>query len=77
MKDSTDIVIHVNEKMDSQRRERFSNNVRDLYGVVSADIKDIRPHLMIVAFNRGKTKAVEVINGIKKSGVEAQLVSWL
>ena len=77
MKDSTDIVIHVNEKMDSQRRERFSNNVRDLYGVVSADIKDSRPHLMIVAFNRGKTKAVEVINGIKKSGVEAQLVSWL
>ena len=77
MKDSTNIVIHVNETMDSQRRERFSNNVRDIYGVVAADIKDSRPHLMIVAFSRGKTKAIEVISGIRKSGIEAQLISWL
>lgn len=73
----SDIVIHINEKMDSQHRFQFSNKVSKLDGVVSAVLQKKCPQLMIVAFNPLKTKAFEVINGIRKTGMQAQIVSWL
>ena len=77
MKNSTDIVIHVDEEMDSQRRDKFSNTVQELHGVLSASIQDSRPHLMMVAYNPEKTKALEVVTGIRNTGLHAQLISWL
>ena len=73
----SDIIIHINEKMDSQHRSQLSNKVSKLDGVVSAVLQNKCPQLMIVAFNPLKTKAVEVINGIRKTGMQAQIVSWL
>ena len=74
---SSNIVIHVNENMDNQRREIFSSDVLQLTGVVSAEIQDNLPHLMIVGFNHSKTKALDILSGIRKSGSHAQLISWL
>ncbi len=74
---SSNIVIHVNENMDNQRRETFSNDVLQLTGVVSAEIKDNLPHLLIVGFNHSKTKALDILSGIRESGSQAQLISWL
>ncbi len=77
MKDSTDIVIHINEKMDSQNLDTYSNRVKDISGVVSVSLKNPRPHLMIVAFDPGQTKAQKVLKGVNRTGVNAQLVGWL
>ena len=74
---SNNIVIHVNEKMDSQRREAFSKTVQQLTGVISVKIQDSRPHLLIVGFNHSKTKALDILSGIRTSGSQAQLISWL
>lgn len=77
MKDSADIVIHINEELDSQHRVNFSSKVQRIQGVQSALLRDTRPHLMIVAYNPEKTKAREVLNNVRKTGMQAQLVGWL
>ncbi len=77
MRSSTDIVIHINEKLDNDHRERFSSEVCQVSGVLSANLPDNRPHLMIVAYNPVETKSVDVLSGVRDKGVHAQLVGWL
>ncbi len=74
---SSNIVIHINESLDSQHRLNLSNQVQKITGVESASLQDARPHLMIVGFNRSETKACDVLNGVRKAGMHAQLVAWL
>lgn len=77
MKNEADVVIHINEELDSTYREKLSNDVSDFEGVISADLKDKRPHLMIVAYNPGITKSLNILAGVKDAGMHAQLVGWL
>jgi len=77
MKGSTDIVIHINETLDNNQRSTFSKKVKNIDGVKSASLQDARPHLMLVAYNPGKTKALHVLEGVNKTGVNAQIVGWL
>ncbi len=77
MKDSTDIVIHINETLDNNQRSTFSNKVKNIDGVKSASLQDARPHLMLVAYNPDETKALQILEGVNESGVSAQIVGWL
>lgn len=77
MKNSTDVVIHINEKLDSQRRTKFSDTVQQITGVVSASLQEARPHLMIVGYNSNETRAQNILNDVRKTGMQAQLVGWL
>jgi len=77
MRDSTDVVIHINEELDVNHRERFSSDVCQLNGVLSADLQDNRPHLMIVAYNPVETRSYDVLSSVRDQGVHAQLVGWL
>ncbi len=77
MRGSTDVVIHINEELDASHRESFSSKVCRVNGVISADLQENRPHLMIVAYNPVETKSYEVLSGVEKQGVHAQLVGWL
>jgi len=77
MTSKTDVVIHINEELDKTYREKLSDDVCDLTGVISADVKDKRPHLMIVAYNPLMTKSLNVLAGVRNSGMHAQLVGWL
>ena len=77
MKDSTDIVIHINEKLDDHYRERFSSDVSRCEGIISVNLQDHRPHLMIVAYNPVETGSFDVLSNVRSQGVHAQLVGWL
>jgi len=77
MKNSTDIVIHINEKLDIQNRSDFSNTIKQITGVVSVSLQKARPHLMIVAYNDSETKAQTILSDVRKTGMQAQLVGWL
>jgi len=77
MKNSTDVVIHINEKLDNQRRTKFSDTVQQMKGVVSASLQESRPQLMIVAYNSSETKAQSILSNVRKTGMQAQLVGWL
>ena len=77
MKTSTDIVIHINENLDSNHRVSLSEKVQNITGVISASLQDARPHLMIVGYNPNKTKAYDVLSSVRNTGMHAQLVAWL
>lgn len=77
MKDSTDVVVHINEELDRENRDSLTKKISKLEGVVSADLADKRPHLMIVGYDPGKTRSLEVLTGVKETGVHAQLIGWL
>jgi len=77
MKQSTDIVIHINEDLDNPHRETFTNEVQQIPGVVSVSLQDTLPHLMVVAYNAAETRAQEVVKSVRNTGSEAQLVGWL
>jgi len=74
---SNNIVIHINQVMDQANREKFKGLVRRMQGVVSAKIEDSRPHFLIVAYNLDETKPIDVVQSVRKTGVQAQLVAWL
>ena len=77
MKYSTDIVIHINDDLDTEHRNDLSTKVKTIRGVESAELAENKSHLMIVAYNAAETKAQEVLKGVRNSGTEAQLVGWL
>lgn len=74
---SSDIVIHINEKLDNQNRATLTNRVQKFTGVVTTSVQDSRPHLMIIGYNRSKTKALDILSDVRKTGVHAQLIAWL
>lgn len=77
MTNEADVVIHINEKLDTQHREKLSKNVCNLDGVISADLKDRQPHLMIVGYDPQETKSLNILTGVRNTGMHAQLVGWL
>ncbi len=77
MKNSTDIVVHINEKLGKKDRLSLTSKINGLKGVVSVRLGDQRPHLLIVGFNPEKTKSLNVLSGVQNSGVHAQLIGWL
>ena len=77
MKNSTDVVIHLNEKLDLQGRTKFSDTVQQITGVLSASVQEDRPQLMIVAYNASQNRAQNILNDVRKTGMQAQLVGWL
>ena len=77
MKHSADIVIHINENLTNEQRDKLSSHILDLSGVESADIKENRPHLMIVEYDTTHTKPLNVLATVEEAGVHAQLVGWL
>ena len=74
MKDSIDVVIHINDEIDNQELKSYSNKVNKILGVSFVTLRKAKPHLMIVTYNPKKTKALNVLEGVKSTGVFAQLV---
>ncbi len=74
---NTEVVVHINEELSKESRDSLSQKVCKLNGVVSADVADQRPHLMIVGYNSETTQSLQVLDGVNNNGVHAQLVGWL
>lgn len=77
MTHSAEIIIHINEKLDSSHRVNLSNKVQEIDGVISASVQNSRPHMMLVKFNSNKRKAYDVLTGVRDIGMHAQLVAWV
>lgn len=77
MKDSTDVVVHINEYLDLEERQSLIREINQLEGVVKANLAENRPHLMIVGYDPDKMKSLEVLSSVKGTGVHAQLIGWL
>jgi len=74
---NTEVVVHIDEELTKGSQEMLSDKVCNIEGVETANLANKRPHLMIVGFNSQEIETLNVLNGVRNTGVHAQLVGWL
>ena len=74
--DIADVIIHINESVDHNRRTAIADAIRDHAGVVGVAHHDEKPHLLIVEFDPDRVHAKELLQVAIDKGVHAQLVGF-
>ncbi len=72
--DIVDVVIHVDETIDHDRRARIADTVRAHSGVAGVAHHDEKPHLMIVEYDPAAVTAQALLKVVLDQGVHAELV---
>ena len=72
--DMADVVIHIDENVDHDRRTAIADAVRAHAGVMGVAHHDEKPHLMIVEYNPDEVHAKDLLDVTLAQGVHAQLV---
>ena len=69
-----DVVVHIDQTLERERRAEIEEQVRAIDGVVSVHNPDDRPHLAIVEYNPDRTSSAAILSTITVQGVNAELV---
>jgi hypothetical protein len=69
-----DVIVHIDQTLDRQRRQQIEDDLRAIDGVVSVHNPDDRPHLSIIAYNPDKTSSAAILHTITNEGVHAELI---
>jgi Glu-tRNA(Gln) amidotransferase subunit E-like FAD-binding protein len=69
-----DVMIHVDETIDHDRRTHIADTVRAHDGVAGVAHHDERPHLMIVEYDPAAVTAQALLQVVRDQGVHAELV---
>lgn len=74
VRDIADILIHVDENLDDVQRAEITHELRTIEGVVSVSNHKTTAHLLIVKYHTEQVNSSELLAGVKKRGVHAELV---
>lgn len=69
-----EIVIHVSDRLDQEQRKGLVEALTRDNEVCSAEFCQLRDHLMLVRYDRGKISSLGVLNKIEQQSYRAQLV---
>ena len=70
----SDVLIHIDENLSSERRADVEERLRKVDGVVSVHNPDDRPHLTLVEYRPDKVGSEALLQTAKSEGVHAQLI---
>ncbi len=70
-----DVTLHIDEETTHDEREDLRDTFLNKYGVMTADCRDDRPHLMIVGFDPQDITTAELLATVKTQGYHAELVA--
>jgi hypothetical protein len=70
----SDVVIHIDENLEADRRREIEAMLRGIEGVVSVRNPDDRPHLALVEYNPARTSSHALLQTVTAAGVHAELV---
>ena len=68
----SDVVIHVNESLDSEARHTLEDRMRDIEGVIAPRFNDHRTHLMMVAYDCDRIRTCTLLEAVRRHGYTAQ-----
>jgi hypothetical protein len=71
---STEIIVHINEALDSAARNRLQSAVLEDNGVFSAEFCPGRYHLLLVQYNTRKLSSRDVLSVVVAQNLSGQLV---
>jgi hypothetical protein len=69
-----DVIVHIDQTLESDRRSRIEDELRAIDGVVSVHNPDDKPHLAIVEYNPEKTNSAAILRTVTTQGVHAELI---
>ena len=69
-----DVVIHVDETIDHDRRTAIADMVRNHAGVVGVAHHDEKPHLLIVEYDPDAVTSRTLLDVVTAQGVHAELI---
>lgn len=70
-----DVTLHIDEETTHDERESLRDVFLGQEGVMTADCRDDRPHLMIVGFDPENISAVELLATAQNRGYHAELIA--
>ena len=71
---TVDVIIHVDQTIDHDRRMKIADKVRAHAGVTNVAHHDEKPHLMIVKYDPQAVTAHALLDVVLGEGVHAELV---
>lgn len=69
-----DVTLHIDEDTTHEERESFRDSLLATAGVMFADIRDERPHLMIVGYDPDNVAPQAFITVAQRRGYHAELI---
>lgn len=69
-----DVIVHIDQTLERERRSEIEEHLRALDGVVSVHNPDEKPHLAIIEYNPDRTSSAAILNTVTVQGVHAELV---
>lgn len=69
-----DIVVHIDELLDEQNRQRVEHAMIKAAGVERARFNSKRQHLLLVGYDPSQTSSTKILNLVKQQRLNAQLV---
>ena len=70
-----DVTLHIDEETTHNERESLRDKFLGKKGVMTADCRDERPHLMIVAYDPENISSNEILMTVQNSGYHAELIA--
>ena len=70
-----DVTLHIDEETTHEEREGLRDVFLGKKGVMTADCRDERPHLMIVGFDPENISASEILATAKNRGYHTELIA--
>jgi hypothetical protein len=70
----SDVLIHIDEALELDRRREIEAHLRAIDGVVSVKNPENRPHLALVEYMREKINAQRLLQAVRGEGVHAELI---
>ncbi|MBK5963973.1 hypothetical protein CCR95_07695 [Thiocystis minor] len=69
---TTDIMIHIDETLDTVQQQALESRIRGLQGVIAPRFN--KPHLLLVAYNPDRTSSAVLLDAVKARGYTGRMV---
>ena len=70
----SNFVIHIDENLDASKIDAVENVTGACLGVVSANINNNRPHLMVVTYDPRRGCSTHILGALQSMGLNGQLI---
>ena len=70
-----DVLLHIDEETTHEEREDLRDEFLSKEGVMTADCRDDRPHLMIVGYDPEDVSRLELLATAQNRGYHAELIA--
>jgi len=72
--DDLDIVVHVDEVLDEQNRQRVEYTMLNTTGIERAYFDNFRKHLLIIGYDPAQINSSKILKLVKQQKLKAQLI---